>query len=258
MRSFVIMKKTPEQIRKKREQKKRQLHFLVERKEKQKLQAIDDTVLEYKIKLIAKIQRKNLAYIKKKELEYDRKMQNELRQLEGKPQKEYKTKKPTKNQKLQFALDIAQENSKLRDTNENWEGFCISCNLRKKREELAGGHRYSRMFQSICLHKANINAQCHSCNRATGPKGNMLEAERINAEYGRNIIKKRGEDELLELQKMKQEELEHPVAYKRTEPKLDELIPDLIAENERLWKGKKFYKPKKNWRKIYEKELKRE
>lgn len=52
------MKKTPEQIRKKREQKKRQLHFLTERKEKQKLQAIEDTVLEYKIKLIAKIQRK--------------------------------------------------------------------------------------------------------------------------------------------------------------------------------------------------------
>ena len=247
------MKKTPELIRKKREQKKRQLHFLVQRKEKQKLQAIDDTVLEYKIKLIAKIQRKNLAYIKKKELEYDRKMQNELRQLAGKPEKEYKTKKPTKSQKLQFALDIAQENSKLRDTNENWEGFCISCNLRKKREELAGGHRYSRMFQSICLHKANINAQCHSCNRATWPKGNTLEAERINAEYDRNIIKKRGEDELLGLQKMKQEELEHPITYKRTEPKLDEFIPELIAENERLWKTKKFYKPKKNWREIHAK-----
>jgi hypothetical protein len=52
---------------------------------------------------------------------------------------------------------------------------------------------------------------------------------------------------------MKQEELEHPVAYKRTEPKLDDLIPDLIAENERLWKDKKFYKPKKNWRKLHEK-----
>lgn len=113
------MKKTPEIIRKKREQKKRQLHFLVERKEQQKLQAIEDTVLEYKIKLIAKIQRKNLAYIRKKEQEYDRKMQNELRQLAGKPQREYKIKKPTKNQKLQFALDIAQENSKLRDTNQN-------------------------------------------------------------------------------------------------------------------------------------------
>nr|DAN63520.1 MAG TPA: hypothetical protein [Caudoviricetes sp.] len=113
------MKKTPEIIRKKREQKKRQLHFLVERKEQQKLQAIEDTVLEYKIKLIAKIQRKNLAYIRKKEQEYDRKMQNELRQLAGKPQREYKIKKPTKNQKLQFALDIAQENSKLRDTDKN-------------------------------------------------------------------------------------------------------------------------------------------
>lgn len=247
------MKKTPEQIRKKREQKKKQLHFLVERKEKQKLQAIDDTVLEYKIKLIAKIQRKNLAYLKKKELEYDRKMNNELRQLAGKPQREYKTKKPSKNQKLQFALDIAQENSKLRDTNENGEGFCISCNLRKKREELAGGHRYSRMFQGICLYEENINAQCHSCNWATWPKGNTLEAERVNAEYDKNIIKKRGKDRLLWLQKMKQEELEHPVAYKRTEPKLDDLIPDLIAENERLWKGKSFYKPKKNRRNLYEK-----
>lgn len=248
------MKKNTEQIRKKRELKKRQLHFLVEKKEKQKLQAIDDTVLEYKIKLIAKIQRKNLAYIRKKELEYDRKMQNELRQFEGKPQREYKQKKRTKNKKLQFALEVAQENSKLRDTNENGEGFCISCNQKKSWSELAGGHRYSRMFQGICLYKENINAQCHSCNWATWPKGNTIEAEKVNAEYDKNIIKKRGEDRLLWLQKMKQEELEHPVAYKRTEPKLDDLIPDLISENERLWKTKSFYKPKKNWRKIYEKE----
>ena len=247
------MKKTPEQIRKKRELKKKQLHFLTERKEKQKLQAIEDTVLEYKIKLIAKIQRKNLAYIKKKELEYDRKMQNELRQLEGKPQREYKIKKPSKNQKLQFALDIAQENSKLRDTNENGEGFCISCNQKKSWSELAGGHRYSRMYQSICLHKANINTQCHSCNWATGPKGNTMEAERVNAEYDKNIIKKRGEDELLELQLMKQKEFSNPSKYKLTEPFIDEIIPDLIAENERLWKDKKFYKPKKNRRKLHSK-----
>ena len=52
---------------------------------------------------------------------------------------------------------------------------------------------------------------------------------------------------------MKQEELEHPITYKRTESKLDELIPELIAENERLWKDKKFYKPKKNWRRLYTK-----
>lgn len=80
-----------------------------------------------------------------------------------------------------------------------------------------------------------------------------MEAEKINAEYDKNIIKKRGEDELLELQLKKQEELEHPITYKRTESKLDELIPELIAENERLWKDKKFYKPKKNRRKLHEK-----
>ena len=57
---------------------------------------------------------------------------------------------------------------------------------------------------------------------------------------------------------MKQEELSNPVAYKWTEIKLDELIPDLITENKRLWETKNFYKPKKNWRGIYEKELKKE
>ena len=114
------------------------------------------------------------------------------------------------------------------------------------------------MFQSICLHKANINAQCHSCNWTTWPSGGILEAEKINAEYDKNIIKKRGEDKFLELQMMKQEELSNPVAYKWTEIKLDELIPDLITENKRLWETKNFYKPKKNWRGIYEKELKKE
>lgn len=247
------MKKTKESIIKSREHKYSQYCFTARIRKEQKIEKLreqNQKNLDYQIE---KIKRKHESDLAKKKLEYERKAKNELRQLAGKPQREYKTKKPTKSQKLQFALDIAQENSKLRDTNENWEGFCISCNLRKKREELAGGHRYSRMFQSICLHKANINAQCHSCNWATGPKGNTLEAERINAEYDKNIIKKRGEDRLLWLQLLKQEELEHPITYKRTEPKLDELIPELIVENERLWKGKKFYKPKKNWRRLYTK-----
>lgn len=247
------MKKTKEQIQKKREEKYVQLEYKTKKQTEQKIikfQEESSAQIEYKI---AKIKKKSDSFLAKKKVEYERKMKNELRQLEGKPQREYKQKKWTRNKKLQFALEIAQENSKLRDTNENWEGFCISCNLRKKREELAGGHRYSRMFQGICLYEENINAQCHSCNWATWPKGNTLEAERVNTEYDKNIIKKRGEDRLLWLQNMKQEELEHPVAYKRTEPKLDDLIPDLIAENERLWKRKNFYKPKKNRRKLHEK-----
>ena len=248
------MKKTKEQIQKKREEKYAQLEYKTKKQAEQKIikfQEESSAQIEYKT---VKIKKKSDSFLAKKKVEYERKMKNELRQLEGKPQREYKQKKWTRNKKLQFALEILQENCKLRDTNKNWEGFCISCNLRKKREELAGGHRYSRMFQGICLYKENINAQCHSCNWATWPKGNTLEAERVNAEYDKNIIKKRGEDRLLWLQNMKQEELEHPVAYKRTEPKLDDLIPDLISENERLWKTKNFYKPKKNWRKIYDKE----
>ena len=247
------MKKTKESIIKSREHKYSQYCFTARIRKEQKIEKLreqNQKNLDYQIE---KIKRKHQSDLNKKKLEYERKAKNELRLLEGKPQREYKQKKPTKNQKLQFALDIAQENSKLRDTNENGEGFCISCNLRKKREELAGGHRYSRMFQSICLHKANINAQCHSCDWATWPKGNTMEAERVNAEYDRNIIKKRGEEKLLELQLLKQKELSSPTKHNLTEWFIDEIIPDLIAENEKLWKTKNFYKPKKNWTRLYTK-----
>lgn len=253
-----MTKKTKESITQSWEHKYKQYCFNARIKKEQKIDRIreqNQKNLEYQIE---KINRKHQSDLSKKKLEYERKAKNEIRALEGKPQREYKTKHWTRNQKLQFALDIAQENSKLRDTDKNWEGFCISCNQKKSWSELAGGHRYSRMFQSICLHKANINAQCHSCNWTTWPSGCILEAEKINTEYDKNIIKKRGEDKFLELQLMKQEELSNPVAYKWTEIKLDELIPDLITENERLWETKNFYKPKKNWREIYEKELKRE
>ena len=67
-----------------------------------------------------------------------KKCENEVRELEGKPPKEKKHKKLTRNQKLQFALQIAQENSKLRDTDENGEADCISCDEHKTRSELAG------------------------------------------------------------------------------------------------------------------------
>lgn len=247
------MKKTKESIVKSRDHKYNQYCFTAKIKANLKIEKIREQNQKNTDYQIAKVWKKHQTDLNKKKLEYERKAKNELRQLAGKPQREYKTKKPTKNQKLQFALAIAQENAKLRDTNADWEGFCISCNQKKSWEELAGGHRYSRMYQSICLHQANINAQCHSCNWATGPKGNTLEAERINAEYDMNILKKRGEDELWELQLMKQKELSNPTRYKVYEGWLDEYIPNLIAENERLWKTKSFYKPKKNWRRLYTK-----
>lgn len=44
-------------------------------------------------------------------------MLNEIRQMQGKEPKEYKTK--SKLNPLNFALALAQENARLRDTNEN-------------------------------------------------------------------------------------------------------------------------------------------
>lgn len=73
----------------------------------------------------ASMDRKEQAYVKKKEIEYRRKMNNEIRAMQGKTPKEYKTK--IKLKPLQFALAISQENAKLRDTDENGNGRCISC-----------------------------------------------------------------------------------------------------------------------------------
>ena len=41
--------------------------------------------------------------------------------------------------------------------------------------------------------------------------------------------------------------------YSPTITFLREYIPDLITENENRWKVKNFYKPRKNWRAVWEK-----
>ena len=66
---------------------------------------------------IAQIDRKILAKLKRKELDCDRKCKNEIRKLEGKEERVYKVKKKKLN-KLDFALKIAQENVRLRDTDD--------------------------------------------------------------------------------------------------------------------------------------------
>lgn len=75
-----------------------------------------DKFIDYRIQ---KINKKKDAYLKKKEEEYKRKMLNEIREFKGNKVVVYKDKKWTRNKKLQFALAIAQENSKLRDTNKD-------------------------------------------------------------------------------------------------------------------------------------------
>lgn len=192
---------------------------------------------------VEKNERKKQAYIKKKELEYDRKMKNEIREFEWRPKKEYKMPAP-KIKPLQFALELAQENAKLRDTDENGRWRCISCDKMCEWWELAGWHRYSRKMVTLCLEKENINAQCHTCNFTTWPRWDTVAKERCNAHYDENINKKFWPKTSAKLAKL----VSLYFHGKWTHYDLDYEIPRLIAENEELWKTKNFYSPKRKWR----------
>ena len=104
--------------------------------EEWKVKLKERTELEIE-KKTEKIRKKTRAYIKKKEIEYGRKCKNEIRRLQGKEEKVYKVKPLNRNQKLQFALAIAQENARLRDSDENGNATCISCQRRVRWEEFA-------------------------------------------------------------------------------------------------------------------------
>ncbi len=189
-----------------------------------------------------KNERKKASYIKKKEEEYHRKMLNEIREMEWKPKKEYKTDAP-KIKPLQYAMEIAQENAKLRDTDADGNGRCISCNRLCSWGELAWGHRYSRRFQTLCLEVENINAQCHNCNWATGPRGDTVAKEKVNAEYDKNIDKKFWE---WTAERLKEKVTDY-FQGRAEKYDLDYEIPRLIEENKKLWETKNFHAPKRKW-----------
>lgn len=104
--------------------------------EERKVKLHEKTELEIERKT-DKIRRKTRAYLNRKRVEYDRKCKNEIRKLQGKEEKVYKVKSLNRNQKLQFALAIAQENARLRDSDENGNANCISCQRRVTWEEFA-------------------------------------------------------------------------------------------------------------------------
>lgn len=196
---------------------------------------------------IQKLEKKKNAELKKKEEMYKRKMLNEIRELEWKPKRIYKTDAP-KIKPLQFALSIAQENARLRDTDADWYGFCISHadDTIFARWELAWWHRFSRNFRHICLEKENINAQCHTCNYTTWPKWDTVAKEKVNAKYDENLDKKYWEGTAKALKK----KLHTSLQGKSKAYDLEMKIPELIEENEKLWATKNFYKPAKKRRVI--------
>lgn len=249
------MKKTKESIQLKWQKKYEQLKLRTERDNKINIMNLSQRIDKVKDYRIERLTKKKNAYLNKKYEEYKRKCLNEIRELEGKPQREYKQPAPTKNKLLQFALDIAQENAKLRDTDVSWRWECIShaTPVIFNWEDLAWWHLYSRMIQWICLFDININAQCHTCNRITWPQGNVELKEITNKRYRDNLIKKNWLDAVLEMEEHMQKYLWDRKKYSPTVRFLVGYIPELIDENEELWKTKNFYKPKKNRRKQWEK-----
>lgn len=199
--------------------------------------------LEYALE---RVEKKKRSYIRKKEEEYRRKMLNEIREYEWKPKKEYKSDAP-KIKPIQFAMEIAQENARLRDSDADWNGDCISCDIYCSWWNHCGWHRYARTIKWTCLELENINLQCNNCNWITWPKGNTAEKEKVNQHYDENLDKK--------YWKWTAEKLKNKVvAYfhgKSTDYDLDKEIPRLIDENEELWKTKNFYAPRRKWRAIW-------
>ena len=135
------MKQSPETIKKKWEQKtkdmetkrKLQLHYDIEKWREKLFHKTEEDFEKQKTKL----QRKANAYIKKKEVEYKRKCANEIRKLQGKEERTYKPKQLKNTQKLQIALAILQENCRLRDTDKDGNCRCISCDKRCTWEQVA-------------------------------------------------------------------------------------------------------------------------
>ena len=205
-----------------------------------------------------KLQRKLDAYINRKRVEYDRKCKNEIRKLEWKPERVYKKKKKSLNL-VEFAMELMQENAKLRDTDISWNWICISCGKLKTRKELAWGHRYSRRIKNICLCVTNINAQCHWCNFTTWPRGDKIASDRVNAKYDENLDIKYWKWTNTQLRLTKEAYFKNDYDgnwvlgtknIKPTDKDIEKYIESLIEENELRWKWKDFYSPSKKRRKI--------
>lgn len=208
---------------------------------------------------IAQIDRKIMARLKKKELDCDRKCKNEIRKLEGKPEREY-VKKKKKLNLVEFAMELMQENAKLRDTDISGNWICISCGKLKTRKELAWGHRWSRKIKNICLCLTNINAQCNGCNRTTWPRGDKVAEERVNKVYDENLDRKYGKWTNTQLRLTKESYFKNDYDgnwvlgtknIKPTDKDIEKYIESLLEENRLRWKWKDFYSPSKKWKKIW-------
>ena len=87
---------------------------------------------------------------------------------------------------LQAKLDkVFSEYIRLRDTDENGFGRCISCNKIIHWKDGDAGHCVCRKHLSLRYDEKNVNLQCRSCNR-------FQESNAIG--YNHGLIEKYGDD----------------------------------------------------------------
>lgn len=85
---------------------------------------------------------------------------------------------------------------RLRDTNNQGYGSCISCGQLKHYDDLDCGHFINRGNMNLRFNEVNCNAQCRKCNRFD--EGNFVG-------YQEGLIKKWGQEKYALLVASKQE-----------------------------------------------------
>lgn len=81
---------------------------------------------------------------------------------------------------------------RLRDTDENGYGFCISCGnqLKYGSPNIQAGHYYPAPVELLRFNEFNVNLQCKGCNHFKS--GNLIE-------YRKGLVVKYGELQVYEL-----------------------------------------------------------
>jgi hypothetical protein len=135
-------------------------------------------------------------------------------------------------------MSLIQLYVKYRDTDEHWQGFCISCGTRIHGSKANGGHFISRMFKSTCIRVENINMQCQTCNYIMGPWRHTDPdlADRLESKYRENLIIKYWIEIVLDLEIMRDRESRCPWLVKND---VDFIKEEIVTYKELIEEEKK-------------------
>lgn len=125
---------------------------------------------------------------------YDQRKKKEAKEKKdwAKKKREFKEKNKTYTQRVNEVKKVAQEYCRKRDK----DLPCISCGTMTS-DIWDGGHfKKAELYSGVILNEFNINRQCRKCNHFLG--GNELN-------YREGLIKKIGEDAVLELENQAKE-----------------------------------------------------